>query len=227
MKPTKKELKNMINKRGFFAQMTYDIKTNAPEGVTIPDGAIYFEGIASNGELNRNGYIIRPQAWVDAISGYMQNPIILLQHDVDQPIGQALSAQVTSEGLHVTGFVFDDLTGEKFSRGLYKALSTGHYTEAYEFENTETGETLTEEQFSKLPFEEQVRDVWVLAVTKLEWVEFSVVSIGSNRKSLISKKNAILDYMSKNELITIDQMEVLQGEQVEAEVVDGENPEAT
>ena len=38
----------------------------------IPEGAMYFEGIASNGDLNRNGYMIRPDAWRSAIDSFLE-----------------------------------------------------------------------------------------------------------------------------------------------------------
>lgn len=193
----KKLLKKFLNENGFFYNsMKLDTSKNAPSGVTVPEGAKYFEGVVSNGELNRNGYIIRPQALMDSLSVYMMNPIILLGHDTSQPVGRCLSAAPRGatgkeQEIFVTGYIFDDLTEGRFGRGLLNALSTGHITEGVEFENSETGEILSAEEFRKFNWEEQCNGNWIMAVTKLEWVEFSSVSIGSNRKSLITSQNAI------------------------------------
>lgn len=202
---TKKAVKRDINKNGFFINMPMKLKKNVPDEYkdNVPEGAVYFEGIASNGDINRNGYIIRENAWKDAISGYFENPVILLQHDMDKPIGQGIWAKVTKNGLEVGAYVFDEYTDKKFSRGLFRALSTGHYTMEAEFENEETKEVLSEEEFiakynpdrSFWTGEIIPPAGWVLAVTKLEWVEFSVVSIGSNRRSMVTHQNAILHYL--------------------------------
>lgn len=203
---TKKEVKKDINRNGFFVNMPMTRK-NAPEewAGQIPAGAIYFEGVASNGDINRNGYIIRESAWKNAIAGYLINPVVLLQHDMDEPVGNALWAKVTPNGLEVGGYVFDELTANRFSKGLFRALSTGHYTLAAEFENEETGEVMSEEDFiaaynpARSFWDNEIIPPkgWILAVTELEWAEFSIVSIGSNRRSLVSHQNAISNYFRK------------------------------
>lgn len=208
MNLSKKELKRDINRNGFFISMPMSIKKNVPIEFApqIPDGATYFEGIASNGDINRNGYIIRESAWKDAIAGYMEQPIVLLQHDMNKPIGSCLWAKLTSKGLEVGGYVFDAYTDGRFSKGLFRALSTGHYEIAVEFESDD-GEILSEEEF-KERFGYSYPANWTLAVTALEWVEFSVVSIGSNRASLITRTNAITNYfMKKNNDEPLDEVE--------------------
>ena len=146
----KKELKEYINSNGFFFQMSVNaIDENTPERFeNIPEGATYFEGIASTGKLNRNGYIIRASAWKDAIKGYMENPVILLGHNSDAPIGRALEVEVVDdEKLVLRGYIFDEYTENKFSRGLITGLSTGHITLDREFEHVSTGEVISEEDF--------------------------------------------------------------------------------
>jgi len=214
---TKKELKDFINSNGFFCTALITEKNmpnedSRPENV--PEGAIWFRGVASTEELNRNGYIIRLNAWKGAISEFLNNPVLLLQHDSNQPIGKVLTAEVGEKGLIITGYLFDDLTGGRFGRGLLNALSTGHLTVDVEFENTTNGEILSEEEFKKLSWEEQSKEEWVMAVKELEWVELSVVSIGANRKSLISNKELMKNYLNE-----------LQPEEVKAEEVVEEQKE--
>lgn len=104
----------------------------------------------------------------------------------------------------MTGYIFDDLTEGRFGRGLLNALSTGHITNEVEFENSETGEVLSAEEFRKFNWEEQCNGNWLMAVTKLEWVEFSSVAIGSNRKSLITSRNAIEAFVkSENSVLRL------------------------
>ena len=228
-KLNKKNLKAAINKRGSFMQVPIRIEKNVPEAYTsqVPEGAMYFEGIVSTGEVNRNGYIIRPQALVDAMPDFMKNPVILLQHDTDQPIGQALDARMVDGGqVWVCGFIFDDLTENRFSKNLFKALSTGHITLSVEFENQESKEVITEEEYivrrdkGEIGWNDQK---WVLAVTKLEWVEFSLVAIGSNRDSMVGKNDAIGAYLENGILSdnAIDEyMKERAGKKVEDNTVD-------
>lgn len=234
-KISKKVLKEAINKKGFWNSMKIDLVTNAPAELKeqIPEGATYFEGIVSNGELNRNGYIIRPEALKNSLDVFMSNPVILLMHNTTEPIGRALSAEVrpnkkSKDEVFVRGYVYDDLTGGRFSRNLFKALSTGHITLEREFENTKTGEVLSEEEFRKFNWEEQYNGDWVVAVTKLEWVEFSLVSIGSNRKSLVTKQNAIeavlKNKFNHNGLIEVIEENGAKNESKEEEPANAETP---
>lgn len=212
-KLNKKELKDHINKNGFFARalivkpksdMTEaEMEAYMPAAVKskVPEGAMYFKAIASNGELNRNGYIIREKAWKGAVDGYMENPVLLLGHDMDQPIGQVLTAHVGQEGLVISGFVYDDLTNNRFSKNLFNAVSTGHLNKVIEFENSATGEILTEEEFRRLNWEERSNGNWIMAVVELDWLENSIVSIGANRKSLVKNRDLVKNYIEalKNE----------------------------
>lgn len=197
---SKKELKDMVNSKGGFITSILEISVNAPESMQsrVPEGAIYFEGLASNGDLNRNGYKIRPEAWKKAISSYMENPVILLQHNQDKLIGHCLDAYVDNEGLHVAGYVFDEYTDGKFSKGLYKALSTGHITLDVEFEEKETGKVITEEEFRAINSWDKY-DNYVMCVTALDFLEWSIVALPSNKKGLISHRNAIIGYLQNEE----------------------------
>lgn len=193
----KKRLKELINKHGGFTQF-YIEKPNG-ESKGSPEGAISFKGIASNGDLNRNGYIIVLEAWKKSIKDYMKNPQILLGHDMDKSIGKCTKMEITSEGLYVEGYVFDDYTDERFSRGLLNALSTGHLTKKFDFINLKTGEILTKTEFRRRWDEfwgldekdGNHLDNWVRRITETEIVEFSLVSIPANKKSLITSREEL------------------------------------
>ena len=79
-------------------------KENAPaeRQSAIPDGALYFEGIVSDGERNRNGYVIDADAWFFAKGKYVKNFLksgsVLYGHDADKPIGRPLSFEKTEDG---------------------------------------------------------------------------------------------------------------------------------
>lgn len=201
----KKTLKKYVNENGFYYSTEINATNETPEKYKkmIPEGATYIEGIVSNGKLNRNGYKIKPEAFMASVNEFMRNPVVLYQHDPERVIGQALGVELENGNIKVQAYVYDDLTDGRIARNLVKGLSTGHITKGVEFENEETGEVISEEEFKKFSWEEQMSDKWTLVVTELEWVEFSVVSIPSNRDTYITKKNTIEAYI-KNGKISAD-----------------------
>lgn len=199
----KKKMKKFINENGFFytAEMTLFKDAPSEQSPNIPEGATYFECIVSDGELNRNGYKIRPKALMDSWQTYKTNPVILLGHDPNQPVGQALNASLLSAdgkgGVKLAGYIFDDLTEGRFSRNLLRGFSTGTIIEAVEFENTTTGEVISEEDFRKFNWEEQYSGDWIMVAIAVDWVESSAVSLPSNKKALLTKKDAIELYLKE------------------------------
>lgn len=206
---TKKELKKHINENGRFIQMSLNVITKEKAKIpkeyenSIPEWAFYFKGIASNGELNRNWYIIRSNAWKWTIDTFLEVWTVLYQHNPEKPIGKPLSAKVKGNELIVEWFAYDDTYSEgNIWRGLVTGLSTGHITEECEFQHKETEKVISEEEFDKLlqkadTFSEwvEILNTWILCVTKADLVEFSFVSLPSNKWSKITQKNAIMAHL--------------------------------
>jgi hypothetical protein len=83
----------------------------------VPEGALYFSGYVSDGEKNRNGYIIDADAWfADGgafVNDFLATGSILWNHNSDKPIGRPLSFTKTEDNkIFVTGYVFDDTASE-------------------------------------------------------------------------------------------------------------------
>lgn len=192
---SKKAIKKTVNDWGAFLQIPIEFmeKNKLDDSIseTIPENTFPFKGIASNGDLNRNGYIIRESAWENALGEYMKNPIVLFQHNDDKALGNTVSASVTENGLEVLGYIYKDLdekhTGGAVEKNVYRSLSTGHITKDFEFENVKTNEVISKEDFKAMLEEngwgEWMND-WKRAVTALEFVEWSIVAVGSNKASL-------------------------------------------
>lgn len=51
------------------------------------DGKVKIKGFASTPDLDRYDDIVQPTAFAEAMSTYMKNPVVLLGHDTDKPIG--------------------------------------------------------------------------------------------------------------------------------------------
>ena len=174
-------------------------KEKAPDKFkeNIPEWALFFKAVASNWNLNRNGYIIRAKAWITwangkkdltALNDYLENWKILFQHNSEKPIGKPLSLKVVWNDLILTGWIFDNTHSNwDIGRGLVTSISTGHITQAREFENIKTWEVQSEDEFfdDASAWEKLWSGIWVMAVTSAEIIENSFVTIPSNRDSHI------------------------------------------
>jgi len=195
-----------VNENGRFLQMSLNVITNETAKVpkahkeSVPAWASYFKWIASNGDLNRNGYIIRPSAWKKSLANFVENWTVLYQHDPEKPIGKPLSAKVVKDELIVEGFVYDDSYSEgNIGRGLVTGLSTWHISEAVEYQHKDTGNVISEDEFDELLSKAETFGEWldilysyILVVTEADLVEFSFVTLPSNKGSKITQKNAVL-----------------------------------
>ena len=218
----KKQLKELINKNGFFlhvnelTQISKDeiykdenfVKTSAKK--LESDSIMIFRGLATQkfepGDSSRNGYKIDVDGW--DFENYKKNPQILLKHEDSEPIGKALSLRPHENGVDIEFYVdlkaMNEVDAHRVKTGLFSALSTGHITNDYMFEEDETGLRLTPEEFGQLPFDE--RNGYTLVVTNAEMAEVSMVSIGSNPDALTLQnslelfyKNNVMDKIKKNE----------------------------
>ena len=64
------------------------------------DGSVEIKGSASTNALDRAGDIIEHDAWVKngGLDNYMNNPVILFNHNYDKPIGRAKGISVDNGG---------------------------------------------------------------------------------------------------------------------------------
>ena len=195
----------------------------------IPEWAIYFEWIVSDWELNRNGYKIDPTAWFinkKYVKDFLKTWSILYNHNSDQPIGSPLSMELIDWKVYVSGYVFDDTaTNGAIGRWLIKWLSTWHQTHDYVFENQKTWKRLTQDEFYWLEFEEVQNNNWIIVVTNAEIIEFSFVTVRSNRASVLI--NHIDDIAQKFKKTTKEvenlfylnnSIEIMEKEEVKTEV---------
>ncbi len=68
-----------------------------------PDGSIEIKGLASTNTQDRAGDVIEVEAWTKGgVDNYLQNPIVLYNHNHDQPIGRAKAVRTVDNGLEFT-----------------------------------------------------------------------------------------------------------------------------
>ena len=70
---------------------------------TEKDGSASIRGMASTSDFDRAGDSISPDAWTKSggLNNFKKNPIILFNHNYNQPIGRATGLEVTDKGLEL------------------------------------------------------------------------------------------------------------------------------
>ena len=135
--------------------------------------SIYIEGYASTIDVDRMNDVIPTSVWEKGIVNYLRNPIILSQHDHDDPIGRMIDYRIDSKGLwikarisaaaeQVYGLVKDEVV-TAFSVG-FRVIDAAY-------------DAATE----------------LFVIKELELVEISVVSIPANQNTLFSLSKAFSD----------------------------------
>jgi len=92
-------------------------------------------GWASTPHIDRYGDRINPEAFRGGIGIYMKNPILLLNHDPDKPIGKILKLEIKDQGLYIEAliakkdkdekidFTWADYAWSLIKRGILNGLS--------------------------------------------------------------------------------------------------------
>jgi HK97 family phage prohead protease/HK97 family phage major capsid protein len=63
--------------------------------------SVYIEGYASTNDVDRAGDVVPVSVWEAGIKNYLKNPIILAQHDHDDPIGRMVEHKLDAKGLWI------------------------------------------------------------------------------------------------------------------------------
>ena len=159
----------MIKEKNFF-QVLWDkksVKDFEEEGVS----GIEIEGYASTKDKDRGHDIVDPQAFKNALDLYMTNPIVLLQHNMEKPIGVVTEATIDENGLYIKARITQDVDWviSAIKNGVLRAFSIGYKIKDNEFLEEETSDG---------------RD-YANIIKDLELFEISVVSVPMNAYSLM------------------------------------------
>ena len=164
----KKEIK-LIKEKNFF-QVLRDkksVKDFEEEGVS----GIEIEWYASTKDKDRGHDIVDPQAFKNALDLYMTNPIVLLQHNMEKPIGVVTEATIDENGLYIKARITQDVDWviSAIKNGVLRAFSIGYKILDSEF------------------LEEQTTDGrdYANIIKDLSLFEISVVSVPMNAYSLM------------------------------------------
>lgn len=127
--------------------------------------SIFIEGYASTNDTDRAGDVIPASVWEEGIVNYLKNPIVLAQHDHDDPIGRVVEHKIKDSGLWIKARI--SAAAEIFNLvkdGVVTAFSVGFRILDAEYNAAAE----------------------VFIVKKLELIEISVVSVPCNQNTLFS-----------------------------------------
>lgn len=127
--------------------------------------SIYIEGYASTNDIDRAGDVVPASVWEAGIQNYLKNPIILAQHDHDDPIGRMVEHKIDPKGLWIKARI--SAAAEIFNLikdGVVTAFSIGFRVLDAEYNSA------TE----------------LFVIKELELVEISVVSVPCNQNTIFT-----------------------------------------
>lgn len=150
----------MANKHFTFGS-TF-VKSKSASGAT----SITIKGKASTNATDRVGDIIVTEAWSDGgLENFKANPVILFNHDYDQPIGKAVDITAIEGGLGLEATISDPKIVNLIELGILNAFSVGFIPKDMEYD----------------------RDSGGFVIKKAELLEVSVVSVPANQEALFQQ----------------------------------------
>lgn len=179
--------------------------------------ALKIAGYANTVAKDRSGDVITPQAWSKGVENFRKNPIMLLQHKHEQPIGRFDKIKIDNNGIFVEGTV--SAAAEKnygvhtlIQDNALKSFSVGFIPKKAKFDKA------TDTTY----------------ITELELLEISIVSVPDNQDSLFSIKKSFdteADYKayvkSIAEIVDTSEEEVEEIKELSVEIDTTETEEKT
>ena len=132
------------------------------------EAPIYIEGYANFGVKDRAGDLIDPSVWSvgESLSNFKKNPILLFNHDYDEPIGKVEDIEPRSDGLFIRAKI-TSAAGK-----VYKLISEGVLS------TFSVGFRLLDAKW--------IGETETFLITKVELLEISVVSVPCQQDSVFS-----------------------------------------
>lgn len=93
-------------------------------------GKIVIKGYANTVDKDRVGDVVLPKAFEKTLKEYLDNPVILYQHNWDLVIGKCVKAEITDTGLYIEAEISQAKDVEdvrtKIAEGSLKTFSIGY-----------------------------------------------------------------------------------------------------
>lgn len=202
----------LIKDKEFF-QIVCDQKS--VKEITDGENKSYeIEWYASTKDKDRMNDVVEPTAFEETLKQYMTNPIVLLQHDTDKPIGNVIEASIDEKGLFIKAKITEDTDWvfSKLKNGVLRTFSIWYSVKDYEtIENVDA-----EWNYS-----------YTNIIKALELFEISLVSVPANPFALVKSFDSC--FKSEDEIETKEDEEpkAEEREEEKEEVVEADNEELT
>ena len=131
--------------------------------------SIFIEGYASTVDVDRQGDVVPASVWKAGMENYLKNPIILCQHNHDEPIGRMVEHRMDAKGLYIKARI--SAAAEVFS--LIKDEVLTAFSIGFKILDAEYNSAAE-----------------VFVVKELELIEISVVSVPCNQNTLFNLSKA-------------------------------------
>lgn len=200
---------NLVKNQGYFQSLrdTKSVKTTKDENWVE---AVEIEWYASTKDKDRVGDIVVPEAFKSALEWYMMNPIVLLQHKADKPIGVVEEANIDDNWLYIKAKITEntDWVMNQIKNGVLRAFSIWYRVKDYDTDAKELADW-------SFDFTNIIKD--------LELFEISVVSIPANPFALSKSIESLLEVKDVEEVV---EDEVQEEAEEKSEEVEQEESEA-
>ena len=140
--------------------------------------SIFIEGYASTNDVDRAGDVVSSSVWEKGIQNYLKNPIILAQHDHDDPVGRMVDYRIDDKGLWIKARV--SAAAEIFNLVRDKVLTA-----------FSIGFRVVDAEYNAA--------AEIFMVKELELVEISIVSVPCNQNTIFSLAKAFTHAEEYNE----------------------------
>ena len=132
--------------------------------------SVFIEGYASTVDMDRTGDVVPASVWEKGIQNYLKNPVVLAQHDHDDPIGRMTDYRVDGKGLWVRARIS---SAAEECYGLIKDKVLTAFSIGFRIIDAEYNSAAE-----------------VFVIKELELIEISVVSIPANQNTVFDLSKA-------------------------------------
>jgi HK97 family phage prohead protease len=164
----------MLKDKVLHLNSAFTIKQDAlPQAGNSAIESIFIEGYASTIDIDRQGDVVPKSVWQAGIQNYLKNPIILAQHDYDDPIGRMVDYKIDDKGLWVKARIS---SAAEECYGLIKDKVLTAFSIGFKVLDAEYNSAAE-----------------VFFIKELELVEISVVSVPCNQNTVFDLSKAFSD----------------------------------
>ena len=164
------------------------------------DDDIFIRGMASTADTDRVGDIIEAAAWTKGgLQNYLNNPVILFNHDYNQPIGRAVELSTGDNGLQLKAKIAKSAghVRELIKEGVLGAFSVGFRVKDAEYLRESDGYKIKDAE---------LLEVSVVTVPANQAATFSLAKSFNSESEYEEFKKTLKDSFPENESVDFQEV---------------------